>query len=80
MTLCSHNYSLSFLVRALALFLEGSGGEIPLSGQIPDLTCTTELYVQLQQVYQHKASEDLRVFKDILGGLLQVSWCTAYRS
>jgi amyloid beta precursor protein binding protein 1 len=64
----------SFLIRALDLFLTESGGAIPLSGQIPDLTCTTELYVQLQQVYHHTAGQDLKAFKGILGRLLEVSF------
>lgn len=63
----------SFLATALSLFLQSNGRCIPLSGQIPDLTSTTELYVQLQQIYMKKAAEDLKAYKLILQGLLEVS-------
>lgn len=70
--LTSNSKQFDFLATALSLFLHANQRCIPLSGQIPDLTSTTELYVQLQQVYMKKAAEDLKEFKQILHGLLEV--------
>ena len=73
LTYWPHHYHYSFLVRALDIFLGEGDGLLPLSGQIPDLTATTEQYVQLQQAYQAKARADLERFTVILHGLLKVS-------
>lgn len=59
-------------MRALDLFMQESDGALPLSGQIPDLTTTTEQYVLLQQAYQSKARADLDKFTGVLQGVLQV--------
>ena len=60
----------SWLVRALAIFADRHDGCLPHNGQLPDLTCTTDMYVQLQKVYQLKALHDLNEFKSILSDLL----------
>ena len=62
----------SWLVRALAIFADRHDGCLPHNGQLPDLTCTTDMYVQLQKVYQLKALHDLNEFKSILSDLLKV--------
>jgi amyloid beta precursor protein binding protein 1 len=72
-----------FLVVALGIYLgakEGKDGEKrvvmsalpPLSGQLPDLTSTTELYVKLQSVYHTQAEEDLVKFNRILSELISL--------
>ena len=47
-----------FVVAALRqfLFIEGA---LPVSGSLPDMTATTDLYVSLQRLYQQKAAEDV---------------------
>ncbi|GKA01402.1 NEDD8-activating enzyme E1 regulatory subunit AXR1-like protein, partial [Tanacetum coccineum] len=37
------------------------GGEAPLEGSIPDMTSSTELYINLQKLYQAKAEADFIV-------------------
>ncbi|XP_054816376.1 NEDD8-activating enzyme E1 regulatory subunit AXR1-like [Prosopis cineraria] len=47
------------LVAALKEFIANErGGEIPLEGSIPDMTSSTEQYVNLQNIYQAKAEAD----------------------
>ncbi|XP_044466965.1 NEDD8-activating enzyme E1 regulatory subunit AXR1 isoform X1 [Mangifera indica] len=59
------------MVAALKEFIANEGdGEAPLEGSIPDMTSSTEHYVNLQKIYQAKAEADflaieLRV-RDIL--------------
>ena len=61
-----------FLLAGLRAFLRGEGGGepgaaapetrappvMPLEGSIPDMTCTTEWYVELQRLYRDKADAD----------------------
>ena len=61
-----------FLLAGLRAFLRGEGGGepgaaapetrappvMPLEGSIPDMTCTTEWYVELQRLYRDKAHAD----------------------
>uniref|UniRef100_A0A2P2KNW6 NEDD8-activating enzyme E1 regulatory subunit n=1 Tax=Rhizophora mucronata TaxID=61149 RepID=A0A2P2KNW6_RHIMU len=59
------------MVAALKEFITNEGsGEAPLEGSIPDMTSSTELYVNLQKVYQAKAESDFLVIwqrvRDIL--------------
>lgn len=56
----------ALLVHVLDDFLTATGGLPPLSGQVPDLTSTTDAYVALQTIYQNKAAEDLAMFKSLL--------------
>ncbi|EYU34031.1 hypothetical protein ABFS82_13G014900 [Erythranthe guttata] len=52
------------LVAALKEFIANEGGgEAPLEGAIPDMTSSTELYVNLQQIYQAKAEADFLVME-----------------
>ena len=59
------------MVFSLKLFMEAHRGRVPFNGSIPDMTSSTELFVQLQQVYKNKANEDFKKMRDI------VSSCTA---
>jgi len=45
------------VVRALRDFV-AANGELPLSGEVPDMTATTEQYLRLQRVFVDKAAED----------------------
>ncbi|CAI8616155.1 unnamed protein product [Vicia faba] len=59
------------LVAALKDFVTNEGGgETPLEGSIPDMTSSTEQYVNLQNIYQAKAEADIlaieRVTKNTL--------------
>ncbi|KAI3680277.1 hypothetical protein L2E82_50502 [Cichorium intybus] len=59
------------MVAALKEFIANEGGgEAPLEGSIPDMTSSTELYINLQKLYQAKAEADFLVVeqrvKDIL--------------
>ncbi|KAK4286268.1 hypothetical protein QN277_002847 [Acacia crassicarpa] len=48
------------LVAALKEFIANEGGgETPLEGSIPDMTSSTEQYVNLQNIYQKKAEADI---------------------
>ena len=46
-----------FVVRALREFVADTGA-LPVSGALPDMTATTELYLALQRVYAAQAAED----------------------
>jgi len=48
-----------FLVRALKDFMAAEGeGKPPLSGQIPDMTGSSEMYMAVQEIYQARARAD----------------------
>ncbi|CAA0808579.1 NEDD8-activating enzyme E1 regulatory subunit [Striga hermonthica] len=52
------------LVAALKEFISNEGGgEAPLEGAMPDMTSSTELYVNLQKIYQAKAEADFLVME-----------------
>jgi amyloid beta precursor protein binding protein 1 len=53
-------------VAALYQFIQNNNGQVPLHGAIPDLTSTTDLYLQLQLVYQQKAKEDRASMRNII--------------
>jgi amyloid beta precursor protein binding protein 1 len=55
----------SLLVRALEQYL-GRSGEPPLPGLVPDMTCTTELFVRLQEVFATQAAADRAAFRGLL--------------
>lgn len=58
------------MVRALDLFMTSHDGQFPLHGNIPDMTSTTDGFVQLQSIYKEKATQDLQDFTHILKNLL----------
>jgi amyloid beta precursor protein binding protein 1 len=48
------------LARAIREFVHSEGGGfLPLRGSIPDMTSSSDLYVQLQRVYQARANKDV---------------------
>jgi hypothetical protein len=65
----------SFLLRALDLFLQENNNFVPLNGFLPDMTSTTDWYVQLQSIFHNKASQDRAWFRSLLFRELEVSCC-----
>ncbi|KAM7271483.1 hypothetical protein ACFE04_030697 [Oxalis oulophora] len=60
------------LVAALKEFIANEGGgEPPLEGSIPDMTSSTELYVNLQKIYQAKAEADFNVIEQRVKNILK---------
>lgn len=60
------------MVAALKEFIANEGGgETPLEGSIPDMTSSTELYVNLQKTYQAKAEADFLVMEQRVRNLLK---------
>lgn len=56
----------SFWVHAAALraFVAAEGGgKLPLAGVLPDMTASTDAYIQLQRVYHEKAEADSAAFR-----------------
>ncbi|XP_030460396.1 NEDD8-activating enzyme E1 regulatory subunit AXR1-like [Syzygium oleosum] len=61
-----HHSSSEFwvMVAALKEFIANEGaGEAPLEGSIPDMTSSTEHYINLQKIYQAKAEADFLVME-----------------
>ncbi|XP_073058226.1 LOW QUALITY PROTEIN: NEDD8-activating enzyme E1 regulatory subunit AXR1-like [Primulina eburnea] len=60
------------LVAALKEFIANEGGgEAPLEGSIPDMTSSTELYINLQRIYQAKAEADFLVVEQHVRKILK---------
>ncbi|KAK7257545.1 hypothetical protein RIF29_31587 [Crotalaria pallida] len=60
------------LVAALKEFIANEGGgEVPLEGSIPDMTSSTEQYVNLQNIYQAKAEADFLVMERLVRSTLK---------
>ncbi|KAM7498300.1 hypothetical protein LguiA_022714 [Lonicera macranthoides] len=60
------------MVAALKEFIANEGGgEAPLEGSIPDMTSSTELYVNLQKIYQAKAEADFSVVEQRVKHILK---------
>ncbi|KAK6919366.1 THIF-type NAD/FAD binding fold [Dillenia turbinata] len=60
------------MVAALKEFIANEGGgEVPLEGSIPDMTSSTELYVNLQKIYQAKAEADFQVMEQRVKSILK---------
>ncbi|XP_062153172.1 NEDD8-activating enzyme E1 regulatory subunit AXR1-like [Alnus glutinosa] len=60
------------MVAALKEFIANEGGgEAPLEGSIPDMTSSTELYVNLQNIYQAKAEADILVVEQRVRNILK---------
>jgi len=58
--LTPHSSNFWILVSAVKQFVDNEGGGLlPLMGSIPDMTADTQTYISLQEVYQHKAQEDI---------------------
>ena len=59
------------LARALREFVACEGrGQLPLRGSIPDMTSSSDMYVELQRVYQTKARGDMEAVASHLSELL----------
>ena len=59
------------LVRALQEFVSNEGkGMLPLRGSIPDMMSSSDLYIDLQRVYQTKARDDAQVVMEYVNQLL----------
>ncbi|KAI8087500.1 hypothetical protein BDF21DRAFT_335428 [Thamnidium elegans] len=70
----AHNESPYFwiLARALRDFVETeSGGQLPLSGKLPDMKSDTMNYIGLQKVYREKALSDFESVKRRVKGLVE---------
>jgi amyloid beta precursor protein binding protein 1 len=65
-TIDSIKTNFDIMVFALKCFMEAHGGRTPLNGSIPDMTSSTELYVQLQQVYKNRANDDLGKMRELV--------------
>ncbi|GJV74949.1 ribonuclease H-like domain-containing protein, partial [Tanacetum coccineum] len=60
------------MVAALKEFIANEGGgEAPLEGSIPDMTSSTELYINLQKLYQAKAEADFIVVEQRVRDILK---------
>ncbi|KAI4334092.1 hypothetical protein L6164_018824 [Bauhinia variegata] len=60
------------MVAALKEFIANEGaGEAPLEGSIPDMTSSTEQYVNLQNIYQSKAEADFLVMEQLVRSTLK---------
>ncbi|KAL4557662.1 hypothetical protein LXL04_035848 [Taraxacum kok-saghyz] len=60
------------MVAALKEFIANEGGgEAPLEGSIPDMTSTTELYINLQKLYQAKAEADFLIVEQHVRDILK---------
>lgn len=79
LNLSSSNSNFQFLCCALALFVgvqRSADGTFvatkspPLPGPIPDMTSTTDMYVELQRLYQQQAESDCKQLKALLQVLL----------
>lgn len=59
------------LVRSVREFVTAEGnGRLPLRGAIPDMTASSDKYIELQRVYQVKAREDMEAVAGHLSQLL----------
>ncbi|KAI3783240.1 hypothetical protein L1987_42316 [Smallanthus sonchifolius] len=59
------------MVAALKFIANEGGGEASLEGSIPDMTSSTELYVNLQKLYQAKAEADFLVVEQRVRNILK---------
>jgi|TARA_B100001142_G_C14318529_1_gene649473 NEDD8-activating enzyme E1 regulatory subunit len=65
-----------FQVAGLRAFLDASGGLLPLRGDIPDMTSSTEAFVAIQRLYREKAAFDASaVHANILDAFRQAGKC-----
>lgn len=60
------------LLVALKLYIEGPGGGVhwPLSGVVPDMTASSDVFMALQQLFLARAEQDRRAFADIVERVL----------
>jgi amyloid beta precursor protein binding protein 1 len=58
--------SLHVLLQALDIFLKNHANQPPLQGTIPDMTASTDLYIQLQRAYREQADQDLKEMRALV--------------
>ncbi len=58
--------SFDVLLVALKRFMDENGGQPPLNGSIPDMTASTNYYIQLQNIYKTKAKGDEDKMRQII--------------
>jgi len=60
------------IASAVSEFVNAEGnGFLPLPGSIPDMTATTNGYIQLQKIYQDKASQDVEAVRTRVNNILK---------
>lgn len=57
--------TLGKLYHGLQTFMGRHQGRPPLNGSIPDMTASTDWYVQLQRIYKDQAESDLKEMKEL---------------
>lgn len=70
-SLTAQSRSFDVLLIALKSFMNDNSGELPLNGNIPDMSSATEPYVAIQEVYHKKAGSDFSKMKDLVHSLLK---------
>lgn len=60
------NTKLGYLLAALRQFMANHHQQPPVNGSIPDMTASTDMYVQLQTIYRDQAAKDLQEMKSYL--------------
>ncbi len=63
--------SFDILLLALHRFMKDHRGFPPLDGSIPDMTASTQKYIELQNIYKTKAESDKGEMKKILSAIAQ---------
>lgn len=67
-----HTKPFHLLLKALEIFTTTvEPHALPLSATLPDMKADTKQYVGIQRLYKDRASEEKRIFKDILGKVLK---------
>uniref|UniRef100_M4DFX3 NEDD8-activating enzyme E1 regulatory subunit n=1 Tax=Brassica campestris TaxID=3711 RepID=M4DFX3_BRACM len=68
----SNSSDIWVMVAALKEFVSNEGdGEAPLEGSIPDMTSSTEHYINLQKIYLAKAEADFLVMEERVKSILK---------
>lgn len=61
------------LTRALRDFYHSHDEQLPVTGAIPDMTSTTQLFVQVQQCFNNKSKRDYEDFSSLVDQALQLA-------
>ncbi|CAL8467774.1 g7312 [Coccomyxa elongata] len=59
------------LAAALKQFFTENNGQLPVEGSIPDMTSTTDMYLQLQRLYRDQADADITTVETHVQALLK---------
>ena len=68
----SSGTSFDVLLVALKRFMRENAGSPPLNGSIPDMTASTNYYIQLQNIYKTKAQEDEEKMRKIVRKIIRM--------